>query len=448
MRRRRHFPFVRLVSLIIFFSLTLTSAALALSFEGEEAVLIGADEVIEDDLYVGAASFTLDGTVKGDLIVFAQFININGNVEGDLVAAGQIISINGNVADDVRIAGQVLTIGDGAAFGGDLMAAGLSIESKSGTSVGGDFAFAGAQALVNGNVAQDMLLAVGGLKLGGQVGGDVKAMIGEADEGGSPFTQSNPPVPPVPFGLTITQGASVAGNLVYTSESEFEIPAGVVAGEITHKLPPVSVDAAKEISPTAKLFGRFSPYVKRFVSLAIIALLMAWLFFEKTKGAADTILAKPWPALGFGLLSVAAFFVWLIAVMIVMITLASILGLIGLGGLAAAVVFAGLFAIGLSIFFFVLLLVYVVKIFICLIVGRFILLKASPQTAAGKVWPILIGVPAYVAITSIPVLGGFLNFIAVVTGLGAVWLMVTSHLQGRKEAKKESRPKVEAAPQA
>ncbi len=435
MKRKRLFILTGLISLILITSLTISSTALALNFAGdEEAVVIKEGEVIEDDLYAAAASFTLNGTVKGDLIVFAQAININGNIEGDLTAVGQIININGSVADDVRIAGQVLTVGEEASFGDDLLAGGLSIETRKGTTVGGDFVFGGAQALIMGGVAQNMIVGVGGLKLGGKIGGDVKAMIGEAAKEGAPFISSNPPVPPVPLGLTLEEGASVAGNFEYTSAEEFEIPGGIVAGEIIHKMPAKKVDIDKEVTPTAKLFGRFAPQLKRFVSLLIVGLLLAWLFFDRTKRAAAIIFAKPLPSFGFGILFIAAFFVWLIAVLIAMIIAASLFGPVGLGGLAAASVFTGLFAISLSIFFFVLLVVYVVKIFVCLMVGRFMLLKMSPQAAEGRIWPILLGIVVYIAVTAMPIVGGLINTILIITGLGAVWLLVSGLVEKRKSA--------------
>ena len=96
--------------LSLFTMLALLSLALvtpALAFEGRDGdkVVIAADEVIDDDLYVGANEFILDGTVTGDLIVGGTIITINGTVEGDLWAAGQVIIVNGTVKDDARIAG-------------------------------------------------------------------------------------------------------------------------------------------------------------------------------------------------------------------------------------------------------------------------------------------------------------------------------------------------------
>jgi cytoskeletal protein CcmA (bactofilin family) len=108
------------------------------AFEGRggDVVIIAAGDVIEDDLYVAAGEFTLDGTVKGDLVVVGSTVTINGTVEGDLTAAGQSVIVNGSVEDDARIAGFALTVqGD---VSDDVIAAGFSLEGREGSSVGGD----------------------------------------------------------------------------------------------------------------------------------------------------------------------------------------------------------------------------------------------------------------------------------------------------------------------
>src|SRR5215207_693378 len=84
-------------SLLAFLLLTFTRPASAFDGRSGENIVIASDEVIDDDLYVTARTFVLDGTVNGDLIAAGQTITINGTVEGDLMAAGQTIVVNGSV---------------------------------------------------------------------------------------------------------------------------------------------------------------------------------------------------------------------------------------------------------------------------------------------------------------------------------------------------------------
>ena len=219
----------------LFLMLTLILAVPVQAFETREGgtVTIGADEVIDDDLYVGANVFTLNGTVKGDLFAAGSTVTINGVVEGDLFAAGQSVIINGQVGDDARIAGFALTIGENASIADDVMAAGFSLETASGSEVGGDVAVAGAQALLGGTVRENLAAGVGGLELRGAVGGDVNADVGEAGAEApvSPFMfmPNMPRVPTVRGGLTVADSAQIGGNLKYTSAVDVSIPAAAVA---------------------------------------------------------------------------------------------------------------------------------------------------------------------------------------------------------------------------
>src|ERR1043165_7825289 len=100
---------VKLASMMVLATLlTLTFITPAYAFDGRggDKVVIEAGEVINDDVYVGAQEFVLDGTIRGDLIVFAKTITINGKVDGDLMAAAQTVAVNVAVAgdhDDVQI---------------------------------------------------------------------------------------------------------------------------------------------------------------------------------------------------------------------------------------------------------------------------------------------------------------------------------------------------------
>ncbi|HEX9388807.1 MAG TPA: polymer-forming cytoskeletal protein, partial [Anaerolineales bacterium] len=135
--------------------LALTFITPAYAFDGRsgDKVVIEAGEVINDDLYIAAQEFVLDGTVNGDLIVFAQTVTINGKVDGDLMAAAQTVAVNGEVTGSIRMAGSVLLVGEKASIGTDVVSAGYSLESKQGSSIGQDLIYGGAQILLAGDVA-------------------------------------------------------------------------------------------------------------------------------------------------------------------------------------------------------------------------------------------------------------------------------------------------------
>src|ERR687896_859613 len=145
LRNRRIFV---VASFALLASLLFVSSAWAIETRGGENVTIGADEVVEDDLYVAAQTVTVEGTVQGDLVAAGGTVRVNGGtVEGDLISAGQTVIVNGTVEDDVRIAGQALLVGEDAQIEDDLIAAALSLETEPGSTVGGELLYGGYQAL-------------------------------------------------------------------------------------------------------------------------------------------------------------------------------------------------------------------------------------------------------------------------------------------------------------
>jgi len=425
MKQKRFRKWVGLIGLICLILFTLAPMALAFEGRGGDTIVIGADEVVEDDLYVGAGTFTLNGTIKGDLIVGGSTIEINGTVEGDLIAAGQTVVVRGTVADDVRIAGQALTLDSDAQVGDDVLAAGFSIEAEKGSSVGGDFFYGGYQALLAGDVAEDVGVAVGGLQLSGSVGGDVKAEVGEAGEGPPPmfFMPGAPAMPSVPLGLTVDEGARIGGKLDYTSASEWSVPAGIVAGAITRHEPEVKIEEEVVVSPAMLAVGWFLGHLRRLVTLLLAGLLMVWVVPSWMEKATGALRASPLPSLGWGVVSIAAFFFVLLVILIVTILVAVVLGIITLGGLAGTTVWTGGLTMALLVFFFSIAVTYVTKVVVSFLGGRLILARLQPDWAEGRIWPLVVGVVLFIVITAIPILGWLVNLIVVLLGLGVLWLL-------------------------
>ena len=223
----------RVFSVLILLALLIMTATPAYAFDGRsgDKVVIQAGDVVNDDLYIGANEFVLDGTVNGDVVVGGKMITINGTINGNLMAVGQTIVINGTVTGASRIAGSVLFIGEKANIGKDVVGAGYSLESRKGSAIGRDVVFAGGQILLAGNVMRNVQAATGGLEVAGNVGGNVKADVGDNQSRSGPppsafMGQSTVPVPSVNDGLTIDPSAKISGNLEYTQTKDLTFPAG------------------------------------------------------------------------------------------------------------------------------------------------------------------------------------------------------------------------------
>ncbi len=429
-----------LSSLLLFVLLSLTLATPAYAFDGRggDKVIIQAGQVVNDDLYVGANEFVLDGTVNGDTVAFGQIVTVNGTVKGDLITAAQTVVINGTVTGNVRMAGSVLFVGQAAKIGGDIVSAGYSLEVRRGSTIGRDVVFATAQTLLAANVGRNVLAYTGALELQGDVAGDVTANVGEASQSrsGPPpsmfMGQSTVPVPIVREGLTIDPAAKIAGSLKYTQNANLAIPAGVVAGTVTRiPQPEQESTPAPELTASQKVAEWAFGAGRSLVTLVLIGLFLLWMFPLFTLSVSDRLERKLWPSLGWGVVAYAGFFFVLLLLVFVMILGAVVFGMLTLGGLSATVVFLGLLALFALILGFVLATSFIAQIVFGMTLGKWLLTRLNSPLASHKYWPMVIGVVITVAVVAllkfplIPgLLGGLLEFAIILFGLGALWLRV------------------------
>jgi cytoskeletal protein CcmA (bactofilin family) len=411
--------FLAVVVLAALLALTSITPAAAFDGRGGDRVIIESGEVVNDDLYVGAQEFILDGTVNGDVIVFAQIVTINGRVDGDLMAAAQTVAVNGEVTGSIRLAGSVLLLSEKASIGQDVVAAGYSFEGKPGSTIGQDLVFAGGQILLSGEVARNVEAATGGFELRGNVGGDVEAEVGEPDQGrpGLPpsmFMPQSPIAPPaIQPGLTIDPSAQVAGDLSYTQAQDVSIPAGVVTGEVIRNTPRSNPNAPREETTAEKVQKWGLNFIRNSVSLLLIGLVLLWLFPFFVQGLSDQLQAKPLPSLAWGAVAWAAFFFVLLLIIVATIGGGILFGVLTLGQLTGTVVLLGILALFGLIVGFVLVTAFVAKVILGAALGKWMLLRLNSPLAQHRYWPMLVGVlliAGVIAVLSFPLIPGFLGW--------------------------------------
>ncbi len=412
------------LTLLVLATLLVVPTARAFESRGGDKIVITADEVIDDDLYVGANVFVLEGTINGDLVVGATDITINGTVTGDVWAGGQSIVVNGTVQDDVHAAANALIIGAAAQIGDDLIAAAYSLEMEPGSELAGSLVYAGYQSLIAGTVGEDVNLAGNAVELRGEIEGDVKVDVSGAKEGITfaplNFIPNMPRVPSVEPGLTLGEEALIGGSLIYAATEALDIEEGVVAGEVEFEEEPVAPEQRRAARPAALTW--LLRTIRRIVALIIVALLLAWLIPTLLKRPALEVQARPGPSVGWGAL---IFFLFPLAVLLlagIIILLAILLGIISLGNLTGSVIMLGIAGVLALVVSFGLAVTYLTKAILGYWGGHFILSRLNSDWAAKPVLVTLVGVILVALLISIPFLGWLFSLIINLFGLGALWL--------------------------
>lgn len=396
-------------------------SATAAEFRGGQHVVVAADEVIADDLYASGETVTVEGKVEGDMIASGREIRLNGEVTGDLIAAGQAVVVNGTLGDDARIAGMALQLGPKASVGDDVVSAGFSFETVSGSLTQGSLLFMGFQALLAGDIAEGLRGSLAALEIRGGIGGDSEIEV-DGDPDMPSFVQFLPspvPLPVVPGGLTIADTARIEGRLDYTSSNEARV-AGATASRLRRR-EPASMDAEAEKAARKPTWpGR----VFNWVGVLLLGLLLAWWAPGWLNERSGEIRAKPLALAGLGLLGVAALPVGIALALAVLVVTAIILGLLKLGSLAALALVLGLVGLGLLAVLFWLTASYLAPLLVGLCTGRWALQRFTADRARGLMLSLVVGLVLLALLRFVPYLGFLVGLVVLLLGWGVVlsWL--------------------------
>jgi len=369
MRRfRRQFKLgLAAITGVVLMLLLLPATAYAADNRSGQTVTVGPNEVVNDDLYVAASTVDIQGTVNGNLIAIGTTITVSGTVTQDVMAMGSTISIPGQVQGSARLVGHQITVA--GKITGDLLAAGSTVSLSNAASVGRDALIAGSTVTLAGAITRNVQVAGTDLVLSGPVGGNVKAW------------DTN---------LKLQSGAAIAGNLDYTSNQMISKASGATVGGYTHRSSPTSNGGTAALW----LIGWLQTLVGLFL-LGVLLVLLAPGFDGRVLLASR---AAPWSRLGIGL--AIALLVPVVGVMMF------VLGLF-IGGWWLAIFLFGIYALALTAAF----------VLTGQVLGRWVFERFG-QPNAHALLALLVGLPILMVVSSIPLLGWILGFLAVIYGLG------------------------------
>ncbi len=281
-----------------------TSSPSVSAFEFRRSDTIRLSEDVNGSLFAVGQNIVIQGVVRGDLYCAGQDIRIEGGVEGDILCAGQYITIEGDVDGDIRAVAQLLSVS--GVITRNVTVAGQTIKFMNGSSVGGDVAAAGQTVELSGDILRDVITSGDSVFVGGSITRNAQLTAQSIDVGDS---------------------ASISGDLVYVSDKTLAIDnLGFVAGTVTRKEPkPKSAIPFKTNSNAINAVARGMQLSSVLVSFFIGAICIV--FFPKTVSNLSQFVGQGIGAnIAWGLLAMMIFVVTIIGIPVAL-ALAVVFGL-------------------------------------------------------------------------------------------------------------------------
>ncbi len=419
-----------LIPLFLVLTLGFGIAATAKAVEFDQDGIVEADEIIDDDLFIGGDTVEINGTVNGDLIAFGSVVKINGTVHGSLVTSAQSVLVNGNVDGSVYAGSGTLTLGSKTEIGRNLYYGGFNLSAEPGSIVAKDLLIGAYQALLSGHVGRDVRAGVGALEIDGFVGNDVIAAVsGPGEVQQAFFFPSAPGVETViPSGIRISKDAEIGGSLEYKSSVDqsdsIEIsPAGGITFEYDPALDPQSdIDEVGRVSSNAVFFSWLIKQIRVFITLMLLGGLIIWQMPALLKKVSKKAERESMPSLGWGLVSVLIVYLGAFIAAGLIIAVAIFFGIVTLGELSRVALTVGFSSLALILAAFGLLVSYGSKIVVAYMVGKLLIRWLAPKFEDQPIWPMIIGVLLYTFLRAIPFLGFAIGVFVTLVGIGAMWL--------------------------
>lgn len=317
------------------------------------------DYIVDGNLFILANTVTISSQIGGDAFICAKTINVEkeGYIYSNLFAAANEVNISG-VVYDLYTTANTLNI--------------------------------------NGYVYRDIRTSSDTLNFSGVIGRNAYVSSKNIEISSNSDGQSS-----------VTNKATIYGDLNYSSSSEASIPEGTVTGSVNYS-PVTTSTKSKSISSYILALGRF------IVTVLVIWLLYLWLAPKFLENTGALLSKKLLPVIGSGILTPIIF--------VIAFVLLLILGLTSNIAIIGTMLFAVLLMISNSTF------VIAINNLVC---KKFNISKNT--TTFG----ILIITSAVIWLLElIPVVGSILNFVIMIIGLG---ILVTAIIPEKEKSNKNSK---------
>ncbi|CAG0949342.1 MAG: hypothetical protein MPEBLZ_02276 [Candidatus Methanoperedens nitroreducens] len=371
---------LKILMFLFIFVIVFSSISSASEFRSGDKLVIMKDEVVNDDLYFAGNSITVDGVINGDLIAAGSEIKVTGTINGGVIAAGGSIIVTGNVTNDIKAAGGEVRIGGDVGDNVLVFTRNLVLEK-------------------NARITRDLTLGAGTATIDGTVNGNINGGASDVEMNGA--TKGNVTVN-ISNNIKVSPGATIGGNLEYTAPRPGEI-SGIVSGTTTYKETPVRRE---------NFMSRLPGEILGYLWLLLIGIVSLILAPELTQKISDNISVKPLKNLLWGLLFL------IVTPIVAVLLLVTVIGI----------------PLGLILLVVYITLLYISRIYIGLWVGQYVLGKLKQETKS-RVLAMALGLIIVVIGINLPIIGGFIHFIIILLGLGAIILTGYNGYKKSKEQK-------------
>ncbi|MFC1625864.1 hypothetical protein ACFL1Q_02400 [Patescibacteria group bacterium] len=352
------------------------------------AVTISSNEVVNDDLFIGAESVEILGTVNGDVYVGAGMVEVDGLINGDLLIGGGSVTLTGKVRDDVYIGGGNVTV-QKASIGDSLLVGSGSLNIDEESTIGGSLLVGSGIVNNKASVGRNFFAGAGNVSLDSSVGGEVRIGAGE---------------------IKVGDNTKVAGDFYYSigedGKDDLVLPEGsTVSGSVKKIKPSVKTITGMEDAKTGflKASGAFRRIflAVSFLGALLVGVLAIKIFSKRVDVVINHVTKSLFSNLGIGFL-----------ILVLTVPLAFIVMLTGVGASLSMIVLA-LFGIA----------VYLAKLVSSLALGawlsnRFGWKKMNIYTN------FVLGLVLFFILKSIPVVSGLTSLLFTSVGLGAFFRLI------------------------
>ncbi|HZI50547.1 MAG TPA: hypothetical protein VFE29_01895 [Terriglobia bacterium] len=345
------------------------------------AASIPASETVDDSVFATAGgkmqSIDIAGTVKGDVFAIGDVVTVSGNVDGNLVVIARRVEISGMVGGTVLGAAQTVTVS--GRVGRNLITASGTVDINKQAEIGSNSITASSETTVNGSVQRDLFSAGGILDIRGTVGRDVAFAGGQ---------------------LLLNGSSQVGGNLNarVSKEEHVRVASGAtIGGQRNIRLPEPAQRSSRYLTVRFYVWQAIRVLTLFVTGLCLFKLVPALVPMRFVSGM-DWLKAG-----GVGFMTLVA--------------------------VPVAAIIVGITVIGLPIALvsFVLYLVacYFAKIIVAAFVGRSVMHNSGAVS-------LLAGIVLVVIAVNLPWIGGLINFVLILLGLGAIALTTYNSIFQRR----------------